>query len=101
MSVQYVAVGWNRQKRIYDALLAGGAAIYVGLFIGIGAVAFPDATAETLVIRAFATLALLLLHLVLAIGPLCRLNRRFLPLLYNRRHLGVTMFLAALVHGMF
>jgi nitrite reductase/ring-hydroxylating ferredoxin subunit/DMSO/TMAO reductase YedYZ heme-binding membrane subunit len=36
---------------------------------------------------------------VLAIGPLCRLDRRFLPLLYNRRHLGVTMFLLALGHG--
>jgi nitrite reductase/ring-hydroxylating ferredoxin subunit/DMSO/TMAO reductase YedYZ heme-binding membrane subunit len=43
----------------------------------------------------------LLLHLVLAIGPLCRLDSRFLPLLYNRRHLGVTMFLLALAHGLF
>jgi nitrite reductase/ring-hydroxylating ferredoxin subunit len=32
---------------------------------------------------------------------LARLDRRFLPLLYNRRHLGVTMFLVALVHGVF
>jgi len=34
-----------------------------------------------------------LLHIILSIGPLCRLDSRFLPLLYNRRHLGVTMFL--------
>jgi nitrite reductase/ring-hydroxylating ferredoxin subunit/DMSO/TMAO reductase YedYZ heme-binding membrane subunit len=44
---------------------------------------------------------LLLLHIILSIGPLCRLNRRFLPLLYNRRHMGVTMFILALVHGTF
>src|SRR5262249_6164215 len=40
-------------------------------------------------------------HVILAIGPLCRLDRRFLPLLYNRRHLGVTMFVLAFAHGTF
>ena len=35
------------------------------------------------------------------IGPLARLDIRFLPLLYNRRHLGVSMFLIALIHGVF
>ena len=50
---------------------------------------------------ALGTAALLLLHVILCIGPLCRLDRRFLPLLYNRRHLGVTMFLLALAHGTF
>ena len=38
---------------------------------------------------------------MLIIGPLCRLDRRFLPLLYNRRHLGVVTFLVAGVHGVF
>jgi len=52
-------------------------------------------------IRGFGTAALLLLHVVLCIGPLSRLNRQFLPLLYNRRHLGVTTFGLALVHGVF
>jgi nitrite reductase/ring-hydroxylating ferredoxin subunit/DMSO/TMAO reductase YedYZ heme-binding membrane subunit len=42
-----------------------------------------------------------MLSIVLAIGPLCRLDRRFLPLLYNRRHLGVTTCLLALTHGVF
>jgi nitrite reductase/ring-hydroxylating ferredoxin subunit/DMSO/TMAO reductase YedYZ heme-binding membrane subunit len=101
MSVQYQAVGWNRQKRVYDAVLAGLITSYLALFIGIGALVHPNATAETLVIRAFGTAAFLLLHVVLAIGPLCRLDRRFLPLLYNRRHLGVTTFLFGLVHGAF
>lgn len=101
MSVQYQAIGWNRQKRRYDALLAAACVGYLAMFAGLGALLFPAATAETLLIRAFGTLALLLLHVILCIGPLCRLDSRFLPLLYNRRHLGVTMFLAALVHGVF
>ena len=101
MSVQYQAVGWNRQKRIYDSVAIVGALLYLGVFTGLGAAIHPNATIETLLIRGFGTLALLLLHIILAIGPLCRLDRRFLPLLYNRRHLGVMMFVAALVHGAF
>jgi nitrite reductase/ring-hydroxylating ferredoxin subunit/DMSO/TMAO reductase YedYZ heme-binding membrane subunit len=101
MSLGYQAVGWNRQKRIYDATLVGGIVFYLALFVGLGAVVHPNATAETLLIRGFGTLALLLLHIVLCIGPLCRLHRRFLPLLYNRRHLGVATFLCGLVHGGF
>src|SRR5258708_17646760 len=101
MSVQCQAVGWNRQKRIYDAVVVGGVLTYLALFVGLGAFLYPSATAITLQIRAFGTLALFLLHVTLCIGPLCRLDRRFLPLLYNRRHLGVTMFLVALVHGGF
>jgi nitrite reductase/ring-hydroxylating ferredoxin subunit/DMSO/TMAO reductase YedYZ heme-binding membrane subunit len=101
MSVQYQAVGWNRQKRIYDSVLAAGVLLYLVTFAGLGALLYPDATAETLLIRGFGTLALVLLHVILCIGPLCRLDRRFLPLLYNRRHLGVMMFLMALVHGVF
>ncbi|MEM1206170.1 MAG: Rieske 2Fe-2S domain-containing protein [Acidobacteriota bacterium] len=101
MSVSYQAVGWNRQKRIYDLVLAGGIVLYLGVFVGLGATLHPDATAETLLIRGLGTLALLLLHVVLSIGPLCRLDPRFLPLLYNRRHLGVTMFVIAFAHGAF
>jgi nitrite reductase/ring-hydroxylating ferredoxin subunit/DMSO/TMAO reductase YedYZ heme-binding membrane subunit len=56
-------------------------------------------TDEILLIRAFGTAAFVLLHVVLCIGPLCRLNKTFLPLLYNRRHAGVTMCLLALIHG--
>jgi sulfoxide reductase heme-binding subunit YedZ len=101
MGHAYQAVGWNRQKKIYDRWLLTGVALYLVLFLGVGFVVRPDATAETLLIRAFGTGALLLLHVVLSIGPLARLDRRFLPLLYNRRHLGVTMFLLALLHGGF
>lgn len=101
MSLAYSAVGWTAHKKIYDRLLLGGIAAYLAVFIGVGLYVHPEATAETLVIRGFGTLALLLLHLILSIGPLARLDRRFLPLLYNRRHLGVVMFFCAAVHGLF
>jgi methionine sulfoxide reductase heme-binding subunit len=99
MSVGYHAVGWNRQKRIYDLTLAAAIVGYLTIFAGVTVWLHPEATAETIVIRAFGTAAFVVLHVALAIGPLCRIDRRFLPLLYNRRHLGVTMFLLALVHG--
>jgi sulfoxide reductase heme-binding subunit YedZ len=101
VSVRHIAVGWNRQKRIYDYALAGGIVLYLAVFIGLGVWIHPNATAETLIIRGLGTAAFLLLHVVLCIGPLCRLDKRFLPLLYNRRHLGVTTFLLGLGHGAF
>jgi nitrite reductase/ring-hydroxylating ferredoxin subunit/DMSO/TMAO reductase YedYZ heme-binding membrane subunit len=101
MNVRYQAVLWNRQKRAYDSVLVAAVAAYLAVFAGAGASLHPNATAETLLIRAFGTAAFLLLHVILAIGPLCRLSPRFLPLLYNRRHMGVTMFLLALAHGVF
>ncbi len=101
MSVNYAGILWNRQKRIYDIILFVFVLSYLGLYIGFSSIYNSELTAETLIIRATATLALLLLHIILIIGPLARLNTRFLPLLYNRRHLGVTMFLIALIHGIF
>ncbi|HTH49330.1 MAG TPA: Rieske 2Fe-2S domain-containing protein [Candidatus Limnocylindria bacterium] len=101
MSASYRAIDWNRQKRLYDLTLAGLLALGLGTFIGLSLVRSPNVTAETLIIRGCAVSALLLLHVILCIGPLARLDTRFLPLLYNRRHLGVTMFLLALVHGVF
>jgi nitrite reductase/ring-hydroxylating ferredoxin subunit/DMSO/TMAO reductase YedYZ heme-binding membrane subunit len=99
MSQVYRAVGWNRQKRRYDTTILVGLLLYMLLFVGVGAFVDTNFTIETLLIRACGTAAFLLLHIVLAIGPLCRIDRRFLPLLYNRRHLGVTTFVVALVHG--
>jgi sulfoxide reductase heme-binding subunit YedZ len=99
MSLRYKAVSWNRQKRVYDTILFTGVLIYLGIFLGFGSVFHPYSTIETLLIRAFATAAFLLLTIVLCIGPLCRLDSRFLPLLYNRRHLGVTTFLLGLSHA--
>ncbi|MFN0105620.1 MAG: Rieske 2Fe-2S domain-containing protein [Bryobacteraceae bacterium] len=101
MSLNYSAIAWNADKKRYDLLMGLGVVAYFGTFVAVGVMLHPNATAETLLIRAIGTLAFLLLHVILAIGPLCRLNPKFLPLLYNRRHLGVTTFLLALAHGLF
>jgi nitrite reductase/ring-hydroxylating ferredoxin subunit/DMSO/TMAO reductase YedYZ heme-binding membrane subunit len=101
MSHPYAAIGWNSQKRTYDVVLLAGIALYLATFLSFGFVLYPTATAETLLIRGLGSCAFLLLSVVLCIGPLCRLDSRFLPLLYNRRHLGVTTFLLGLAHGGF
>ncbi|RIV24009.1 (2Fe-2S)-binding protein [Fibrisoma montanum] len=101
MAEHYSSVLWNRQKRLYDLTIAGLAVVYLVIFCTLQAVLFPQVTTETIIIRATSTLAFLMLHVILMIGPLCRLDRRFLPLLYNRRHLGVSMFVVAAVHGGF
>jgi nitrite reductase/ring-hydroxylating ferredoxin subunit/DMSO/TMAO reductase YedYZ heme-binding membrane subunit len=97
----YVAVGWNRQKRIYDTIVAALTLAYLAAFLGLERAVHPDATIETALIRGLGTCAYLMLHVILSIGPLARLDARFLPLLYNRRHLGVSMFLVAAAHGVF
>ena len=99
MGVEYVAVQWNRQKKLYDAVLVGGVAAYLALFCGLSEAFFPYVTEEIMLMRAFGSAAFILLHIVLCVGPLCRLDRRFLPLLYNRRHAGVTTFMLALLHA--
>ena len=101
MSTHYAPVLWNRQKRVYDRVMLGLMGLYLALFTALQLVFYPNISPETLIIRATGTLAFLMLHVILSIGPLTRLNPGFLPLLYNRRHLGVTMFLVALVHGIF
>ena len=99
MGLEYSAVQWNRQKRIYDFVLAGGVGAFLILFGVLNKVLFPFVTDEIMLIRAFAAAAFVLLHVILCIGPLCRLDKRFLPLLYNRRHAGVTMCLLGLLHA--
>jgi nitrite reductase/ring-hydroxylating ferredoxin subunit/DMSO/TMAO reductase YedYZ heme-binding membrane subunit len=101
MSVSYKAVLWNRQKKHYDRLIFAFCTMYLIIFAGFTLGFNPQVTFETLLIRSTSTLAVLLLHVVLSIGPLSRLNKKFLPLLYNRRHLGVTMFFIAAIHGVF
>lgn len=101
MAHAYRAVLWNPRKRRYDAVLAVGVLGYLALFVGTGFAIDADATIETLLIRGLGSGALLLLHGILCIGPLARLDRRFLPLLYNRRHLGVATAMLALGHALF
>lgn len=101
MSANYTSILWNKQKKRYDLLLWAGIFLMLISFSVFQLLLHPEITAETLIIRATALTALVLLHLILAIGPLARLNPNFLPLLYNRRHLGVSMFFIALVHSVF
>lgn len=101
MSATYTTVQWNRQKRRYDRILLSLVALYLLVFIVLQFLFYPTVTPETLIIRATGTLAFLMLHVILCIGPLARLDKRFLPLLYNRRHLGVTTFLIGATHGIF
>ena len=69
----------------------------------VGFALFPaprDISPPVLLMRALGTLGILLLHIILIIGPLARVSDLFAPLLYNRRHLGVTFFLIVLLHAM-
>ena len=101
MGHTYTAIGWNSEKKQYDLAILLVCAIYLLFFVVLQFVLQPEISPETLIIRSTGTLAILLLHVILLIGPLSRISFRFLPLLYNRRHLGVTMFIFAAVHGIF
>ncbi len=105
MSVGFRAVQWNRDKLVYDGDPARRRrALHRGLRASLRwriepPKNLPDAI--DLWIRATGSCAFLMLTIILSIGPLARLDRRFLPLLYNRRHFGVLTFLVALVHFAF
>ena len=100
MSVAYKAVGWNAFKKRYDLLLVIGVLLFIAVFMVVGYTIYPLITVEILLMRATAVAAITLLHVILAIGPLARLSHKWLPLVYNRRHLGVTMFLLAFAHSL-
>src|SRR6266702_1596898 len=57
MSTEYRAISWNRQKKIYDVVVVSLLLTYVFLFVGVGVWRHPTATAETLLIRAYGTVA--------------------------------------------
>ena len=102
MSAGFRAVQWNRDKLIYDAILIVGVAIYVASFVLIARHLHPPQNRPDEIdiwIRAYGSCAFLMLTVILSIGPLARLDRRFLPLLYNRRHFGVLTFFIAVVHA--
>ena len=102
MSEKYVPVGWTATKMIYDGAVLALVGIYIGVFLWI-APSFQHVTLPmddyTARMNAFGTCAFLLLTLILCIGPLARLDPRFLPLLYNRRHLGVITASVAATHA--
>ncbi len=101
VSVEYSPVLWNNQKKKYDLFLVLFVIMILSLVIVLNLIFFKEITEETLIIRTAAIVAICLLHVILAIGPLSRISPAFLVLLYNRRHLGVTMFFFAAIHGIF
>ncbi|KZK75538.1 Anthranilate 1,2-dioxygenase ferredoxin subunit [Pseudovibrio sp. W64] len=101
MSVKYVPVIWNRTKFVYDAVVLATVGAYLGIYIYIAPM-FQTVTRpidwDIYKAQAFGTCVFFLLTFILCIGPLARLDKRFLPLLYNRRHLGVITCVLAYFH---
>src|ERR1700687_2580115 len=104
MSARFLAFQWNRDKLIYDGILVGAVSLYITGFAALYWQLHPPKNLPDAIdiwIRAFGSCTFLMLTVILSIGPLARLDRRFLPLLYNRRHFGVLTFIVALTHFCF
>lgn len=102
MSVKYIPVQWNPNKYLYDAVMLVAVFVFLWVFIEIT----PEALSHERPInpqihnaRAFGACAFMMLTVILCIGPLARLDTRFLPLLYNRRHFGVMTAAVAMTHA--
>lgn len=104
MSVAYIPVQWNRNKWLYDAVLVVLVFAYIAIFLHVATPAQGFARpidANVVRARALGSCVFLMLTVILCIGPLARLDRRFLPLLYNRRHFGVLTCFVAIGHAGF
>ena len=102
MSARYISVQWNTHKRVYDAVLWALIAAFIASYVVFSKITHTGLRAisdEILILRALALCAFSLLTLILCVGPLARLDARFYVLLYNRRHMGVSMALLALAHA--
>ncbi|SDZ61659.1 Ferredoxin subunit of nitrite reductase or a ring-hydroxylating dioxygenase [Jannaschia faecimaris] len=102
MSVKYIPVQWNRNKWLYDGIMLTGVVVFLWMFLFISPELlnheFPI-NAQIHNARAFGACAFVMLTVILCIGPLARIDRRFLPLLYNRRHFGVMTLFVAITHA--
>ncbi len=101
MSASYQAISWNKFKRKYDLWVVFFIVGFLFVSFVSNLILFPKANIATVIIRSFGLLSIVLLHIILSIGPLCRINPKFLPMLYNRRHLGVMLFFVVSVHACF
>ena len=102
MSVKYIPVQWNNVKWKYNFILLTAVFGYITLFLVFGKnMQTLEGTInfQILAARAFGSLAFFMISFILCIGPLVRLDNRFLPLLYNRRHFGVITFFVAVTHA--
>src|SRR6476646_3722268 len=99
---------WRRAvesgEAVYDGFLLASVTLYISAYLTVVYWLDPpndQLSAIDLRIRAFGSCAFFMLTTILSIGPLARLDRRFLPLLYNRRHFGVLTFFVVLLHASF
>ena len=102
MGHAYKGVQWTPFKKRFDLTLVAGIVAFLAAYIFAALSAAPIGESYSppqILFRALGALAFSLLTLILCIGPLARFSPRFLPLLYNRRHLGVACFLLALLHA--
>jgi DMSO/TMAO reductase YedYZ heme-binding membrane subunit/nitrite reductase/ring-hydroxylating ferredoxin subunit len=102
MAARFTIVSWTPFKRAYDAVLGLALALFFTTYLTATFLAAPEGQRPSeiqVMIRASGAAAFSLLTVILCLGPLARLTPRALPLLYNRRHLGVACFLIALVHA--
>jgi nitrite reductase/ring-hydroxylating ferredoxin subunit/DMSO/TMAO reductase YedYZ heme-binding membrane subunit len=104
VSVKYTPVQWNSNKWRYDAimLVAVVGFLWIFLYLTPGQLGHErEISPQIHNARAFGACAFLMLTVILCIGPLARLDQRFLPLLYNRRHFGVMTVFVAITHAGF
>ena len=102
MSVKYVPVQWNSVKWKYNFILLTAVVGYIIVFLVLGKemqTLEGKINFQILAARAFGSLAFFMMSFILCIGPLARLDNRFLPLLYNRRHFGVMTLFVAITHA--
>jgi nitrite reductase/ring-hydroxylating ferredoxin subunit/DMSO/TMAO reductase YedYZ heme-binding membrane subunit len=102
MSVKYIPVQWNRNKWIYDAVMLAGVVTFLCVFLYASPQVLgydPAINPQIHNARAFGACAFVMLSVILCIGPAARLDKRFLPLLYNRRHFGVMTTFVAITHA--
>ena len=102
VSVHYSTVQWTKRKVVYDVFALLAVVAFLQLFRMASSMAHASpATLDARIIemRAWGSCGFLMLTVILSIGPLARVDRRFVPLLYNRRHLGVLMCIVALMHA--
>ena len=97
----YKAIAWNKHKFFYDICALLGINLYIFVYIYGSLLLDQNANFITLRIRALGSVSFFLLHVILSIGPLSRIDSRFLPLLYNRRHIGVMLFILSCIHFYF
>jgi len=102
MSVKYIPVQWNPNKWVYDAIMLVGVALFLYVFLNTSPSILDHErpiNPQVHNARAFGACAFVMLTVILCIGPLARLDERFLPLLYNRRHFGVMTVFVGITHA--